>query len=41
MVMIKDHPYTTLARAHVDWIRSQLLVMLEEAIDAGGTAPTF
>jgi len=41
VVMIKDHPYTTLARTHVDWIRRQLLVKLEEAIDAGGTAPTF
>jgi len=41
VVMIKDHPYTTLVRAHVDWIRSQLLVKLEEAIDASGTAPTF
>jgi len=40
--MIKYHPYTTLARTHVDWIRRQLLVKLEEAIiDAGGTAPTF
>jgi len=41
VVMIKYHPYTTLARAHVDWIWRQLLVKLEEAIDAGGTAPTF
>ena len=41
VVMIKDHPYTTLACAHVDWIRTQLLVKLEEATDAGRTAPTF
>jgi len=41
VVMIKDHPYTTLACAHVDWIWTQLLVKLEEATDAGRTAPTF